>query len=149
MSLRGNSKFFIFELLFLNLIFLLHADCFIGTGIDAYAAVDAGVRVHLCLSVNHRNGFARALFHTRFATGALCLIYLCRHLHNPFQKNRTNTNKITTHPALPWAAPGQARRTKCYKITNIIQHKFFICSPENKFVFIPPPDSSYITEMVC
>jgi hypothetical protein len=67
----------------------LHTDCLIGTSFNADAAVNAGFGIDLCLAIDHSDGLAWALFHTGFATSTLCLIYFCRHLHNPFQKQHS------------------------------------------------------------
>ena len=85
----------------------LHTDCLIGTGLDAYAAVNAGFGIDLCLALDHSYGLAGTLFHTGFATSALCLIYFCRHLHNPFQKQHS-TDFTAEHPASPKGYAGQA-----------------------------------------
>jgi len=70
--------------------FLLHTDCFSRAGVNANAAIDAGVNVNHRLAINHLNCLAGAFFHTGFTTIAFFLIYYSRHLHSPFKKTVQN-----------------------------------------------------------
>ena len=83
----GNRflSFYFFGLTFKFLLF--HSDCFGGTGIDTDAAIYTGISINAGLFLNHAYGFARALFHTGFATSTFFLVYFSRHLNNPFNKN--------------------------------------------------------------
>ena len=57
-----------------------------GARIDANAAIDAVVRVHLCLATDHADRAARALADTAFTSGALAFVDFCGH-PQPLSKN--------------------------------------------------------------
>jgi hypothetical protein len=57
----------------------LQAYCFDRAGIDADAAIDAVVRVHLCLATDHADCAARALTDTALAPRALSFVNFSRH----------------------------------------------------------------------
>jgi hypothetical protein len=90
---------------FLNFAFrLFHSDCFDRAGVNTNAAIDASVNINYCLIINHLYRITRALWYTRFTTGAFFLIYFSRHLHNPFKKNelkpiskRRNVTKLCSY----------------------------------------------------
>jgi hypothetical protein len=81
---------------------LLHTDCLFRTGVDAYAAIDAGLRIDLCFSFIHRDGLAGAFLDAGFATSAFYLVNLCWH-HTTLSKKRPkyNQRKITTYLPRP------------------------------------------------
>jgi hypothetical protein len=58
---------------------LFHTYCLFGAGIYAYAAVDAGLGIDLCLVFNHRNGLAGALANAGLAGGAFFFVNFRRH----------------------------------------------------------------------
>ena len=66
---------------------LLHTDCLFRAGIDAYAAIDAGLRVYLCFSVFHRDCLTGAFLDAGFATSAFFFVNLCRHFNTLSKKN--------------------------------------------------------------
>ena len=81
---------------------LLHTDCLFRAGIDAYAAIDAGLRIDLCFSVFHRDCLTGAFLDAGLATSAFFLVNLCRH-HTTLSKKRPkyNQRKITTYSPRP------------------------------------------------
>ena len=66
---------------------LLHTDCLFRAGIDAYAAIDAGLRVYLCFSVFHRDCLTGAFLDAGFATSAFFFVNLCRHFNTLSKKS--------------------------------------------------------------
>ena len=70
---------------------LLHTDCLFRAGVDAYAAIDAGLRIDLCFSFIHRDGLAGAFLDAGFATSAFFFVNLCRHFNTLSKKPPQNT----------------------------------------------------------
>jgi len=70
---------------------LLHADCLFRAGIDAYAAIDAGLRIYLCFSVFHRDCLTGAFLDAGLATSAFFFVNLCRHFNTLSKKTPQNT----------------------------------------------------------